>query len=139
MHRHGYKGRKFGRKTDQRAALMRGMIGALIVHHSITTTLVRAKEMRRYSEKLITLARKGGLANRRLIIARLGDIDAASHLIDVVAPAIARDSGYLRIERIGVRRGDNAELATISFVDEIKDPSPVIDRPPKTAIKEQKS
>ena len=71
------------------------------------------------TEKLITMARKGGLANRRLLIARLGNLDAATLLIDEIAPQIKRDSGYLRIERAGFRRGDNTEMATISFVDEI--------------------
>ena len=70
-------------------------------------------------EKLITKARKGGLQNRRLIIARLNNIDAAAILVDVIAPQIKRDSGYLRIEQAGYRRGDNAEMGTISFVDEI--------------------
>ena len=119
MHRHSYKGRKFGRKTDQRRALMRGLMCALIENQSITTTLARAKEMRRGTEKLVTLAKKGGLANRRLIISRLGNIDTANFLVDVVAPQIKRDSGYLRIERAGFRKGDHAELGTISFVDEI--------------------
>ena len=119
MHRHGYKGRKFGRKTDQRLALTRSLICALIINQSITTTLARAKEIRRLTEKLITLARKGGLANRRLIIARLNDLEAANILIDVITPQIKRDSGYLRIEHAGYRRGDNAEMGTISFVDEI--------------------
>lgn len=120
MHRHGYKGRKFGRETDQRRALKRGLMRALIEKQSITTTLARAKEIRRESEKLITLAKKGGLANRRLLIARLDDIKTADLLMDVIAPGIKRDSGYLRIERAGFRRGDNTEMATISFVDNIE-------------------
>ncbi len=119
MHRHGYKGRKFGRETDERRALMRSLTRALIVEHSITTTLARAKEMRRSVEKLVTMAKKGGLANRRLVIGRLDSIETGNHLMDVVAPSIKRDSGYLRIERTEARRGDNAEMATISFVDEI--------------------
>lgn len=119
MHRHGYKGRKFGRETDQRRALKRGLIKALIEHTEITTTLARAKEIRRETEKLITIAKKGGLANRRLLIARLDDIKSADLLMDVIAPQIKRDSGYLRIERAGFRRGDNTEMGTISFVDEI--------------------
>ena len=121
MHRHGYKGRKFGRETDQRKALLRGLMCALILNHSITTTITKAKEMRRYTEKLITIAKKGGLTNRRLVIARLDSIEAGNHLMDIITPAIQRDSGYLRIERAGFRKGDNAELATISFVDEISD------------------
>ncbi|MBQ3296544.1 50S ribosomal protein L17 [Candidatus Saccharibacteria bacterium] len=119
MHRHGYKGRKFGRETDQRRALRRGLMCSLIEYQSITTTLARCKEIRRETEKLITMARKGGLANRRMIMARLNSIDVANLLVDVIAPQIQRDSGYLRIERAGYRRGDNAEMGTISFVDEI--------------------
>ena len=119
MHRHGYKGRKFGRETDQRQALVRGLMCSLIKYQSITTTLARAKEIRRSTEKLVTLAKKGGLANRRLIIARLDDIKTADLLVDVIAPQIKRDSGYLRIEHAGYRKGDNAEMGTISFVDEI--------------------
>ena len=119
MHRHGYKGRKFGRETDQRRALQRGLMRALIEHQSITTTLARAKEIRRGTEKLVTIAKKGGLANRRLLISRLDDIKTADLLMDVIAPQIKRDSGYLRIERAGFRKGDNAEMATISFVDDI--------------------
>ena len=119
MHRHGYKGRKFGRETDQRLALTRGLMCSLIKYQSITTTLARAKEIRRSTEKLITMAKKGDLHHRRLVIARLNDLEAATLLIDVIAPQIKRDSGYLRIERAGFRRGDNAEMGTISFVDEI--------------------
>ncbi len=119
MHRHGIKGRKFGRETDQRLALKRGLMCSLIKYQSITTTLARAKEIRRSTEKLITMAKKGGLANRRLIIARLNDLEAATLLIDIIAPQVKRDSGYLRIEHAGYRRGDNSEMGTISFVDEI--------------------
>ena len=119
MHRHGYKGRKFGRETDQRRALMRGLMCSLIKYQSINVTLARAKELRRSAEKLITIAKKGGLANRRLLISRLNDIETANFLMDVVAPQVKRDSGYLRIERTGFRKGDHAEMATISFVDDI--------------------
>jgi large subunit ribosomal protein L17 len=119
MHRHGYKGRKFGRETDQRLALTRGLMCSLIKYQSITTTLAKAKEIRRGTEKLITLAKKGGLANRRLIVARLNDIEVADLLMDVIAPQVKRDSGYLKIEHAGFRRGDNSEMGTISFVDDI--------------------
>ncbi len=118
MHRHGYRGRKFGRETDQRLALRRGLMCSLIKYQTITTTLARAKEIRRYLEKLITIAKKGGLANRRLLISRLDNLEAATILMDVIAPQIKRDSGYLRIEHAGYRKGDNAEMGTISFVDE---------------------
>ena len=137
MHRHGYKGRKFGRKTDQRLALTRGLMCSLIKYQSITTTLARAKEIRREAEKLITMAKKGGLANRRLIIARLNDLESATLLIDVVAPQIKRDSGYLRIENAGFRRGDNAEMGTISFVDEI-DYEVKVEKPAKETKKAEK-
>lgn len=136
MHRHGYKGRKFGRETDQRLALTRGLMCSLIKYQSITTTLARAKEIRRSTEKLITMAKKGGLANRRLIIARLNDLEAATLLVDVIAPQVKRDSGYLRIEHAGYRRGDNSEMGTISFVDEISFEEP--EEKPAKAKKEAK-
>ena len=119
MHRHGYKGRKFGRETDQRRALLRGLMCSLIKYQAITVTLARAKEMRRGTEKLVTIAKKGGLANRRLLISRLDSLEVADLLMDVIAPQIKRNSGYLRIERTGFRKGDHAEMATISFVDSI--------------------
>lgn len=121
MHRHGYKGRKFGRETDQRTALTRGLMRSLFKYKSINTTLAKAKEIRRPAEKLISLAKKGDLASRRLVIARLDDQFIGNELVDVIAPQIKRDSGYLRIEHAGYRRGDNAEMAVISFVDEIKE------------------
>ncbi|MBQ1387657.1 50S ribosomal protein L17 [Candidatus Saccharibacteria bacterium] len=133
MHRHGYKGRKFGRETDQRLALTRGLMCSLIKYQSITTTLARAKEIRRSTEKLITMAKKGGLHNRRLIIARLNDLEAATLLMDYIAPQIKRDSGYLRIEHSGYRRGDNSEMGTISFVDEIS-----FDQPEEKSAKAEK-
>jgi len=120
MHRHGYKGRKFGRKTDQRNALTRSLMCSLIEHQSIKTTLAKAKEIRRPTERLITIAKKNTLANRRLLISRLDNIAIANLLMDQVAPQVKRDSGYLRIERAGFRKGDNAELAIISFVDDIE-------------------
>ena len=117
MHRHGYKGRKFGRETDQRRALMRSLMRALVVSREIETTEAKAKELRRPMEKLITLARKGGLSNRRLVIARLNDVAVANMLIEEIAPKLKRDSGYLRIERTRLRVGDNAQMARIGFVD----------------------
>jgi large subunit ribosomal protein L17 len=70
------------------------------------------------TEKLVTIAKKGDLASRRLVISRLNDIDTANLLVDVIAPQISRNSGYLRITHAGYRRGDNAEMGTIEFVDE---------------------
>ena len=120
MHRHGIRGRKFGRKTDQRKALTRGLMCSLIKYQSITTSLAKAKEIRREAEKLVTIAKKGGLENRRLLISRLNDIETADLLMDVIAPQVKRDSGYFRIEHAGYRKGDNTELGTISFVDDIE-------------------
>lgn len=121
MHRHGYKGRKFGRERDQRNALMRGLALSLVNHQSIKTTVPKAKDLRPFVEKLITAAKKGNLANRRLVIAQLSDIKAGNLLVDQIAPQIKRDSGYLRIVKLEDNRtGDNAEMARIEFVDEIK-------------------
>lgn len=119
MHRNGYKGRKFGREKDQREALMKSLADSLFLHTSIETTLEKAKELRPYAEKLVTKAKKGGLANRRAIIAQLQTKDAANKLVDEIAPKITRDSGYLRIEKTDTRRGDNAQMARISFVDDL--------------------
>lgn len=121
MHRHGYKGRKFGRDTDQRRALMKSLANSLIIEESIETTLPKAKEVLPYVEKLITKAKKGDLHNRRQIIAGLMTIEAAHKLVDEIAPKLTgRSSGHLRIERTTLRRGDNAQLATLSFVDDLK-------------------
>ena len=123
MHRHGYKGRKFGRERDQRNALMRGLAISLIEHGAIVTTLPKAKELRPIVEKMVTKAKKGGLANRRALIASL-NIESANRLADIIAPSMKRDSGYLRIEKLGEYRvGDNAEMARIEFVDEITEPT----------------
>lgn len=121
MHRHGYKGRKFGRERDQRKALMKGLATSLVEHGSIETTLPKAKDLRRYAEKVITKAKKGDLANRRQVISKLSTQVAAFKLVDEIAPQLSgRTSGYLRIERTRLRVGDGAEMARISFVDELK-------------------
>lgn len=122
MHRHGYIGRKFGRETDQRHALIVGLATSLVMHGKIETTLPKAKELVSYIEKLITKAKKGGLANRRLVIASLSTEEAAYRLFDVIAPQLtARNSGHVRVERTALRVGDGTQMATIEFVDDIKD------------------
>lgn len=134
MHRHGYKGRKFHRETDQRQALIKSLAEALIIQESIETTLPKAKEVVPYVEKLITKAKKGDLHNRRQIISSLQTISTAHKLVDDIAPKLTkRDSGHLRIERTVLRRGDNAQLARVSFVDELK-AAPVA-KPVTTAAK----
>ena len=120
MHRHGYKGRKFGRERDQRAALIKGLASALVDHGSIETTLPKAKSVLPYTEKLITKAKKGDLHNRRQVINSLNTLTTAHKLVDEIAPKLRhRVSGHLRIEKIGTRRGDNSEMARISFVDDL--------------------
>lgn len=122
MHRHGYKGRKFNRETDQRQALVKGLAESLVVRESIETTLPKAKEVVPYLEKLITKAKKGDLHNRRQVISGLQTVASAHKLVDEIAPKLQkRVSGHLRIERSGFRRGDHAELARVSFVDDLKE------------------
>lgn len=120
MHRHGYQGRKFHRERDQRQALMKGLADSLIIYGEIETTLEKAKDLQPYVEKLITKAKKGDLHNRRLIIASLQTLSAAHKLVDEIAPQLSgRSSGYLRVSKSKTRRGDNAQLAIIGFVDEL--------------------
>ena len=122
MHRHGYQGRKFRRERDQRRALIKGLATSLVEHGAIETTIEKAKDLRPYVEVLITKAKKGDLHNRRQVIAGLSTLDAAYKLVDEIAPQLsARTSGYLRIKRTRARVGDNAQLARISFVDELKE------------------
>lgn len=122
MHRHGYQGRKFHREKDQRRALMKGLADSLVKYESIETTLPKAKEVVPYIEKLITKAKKGDLHNRRQIIASLQTVESAHKLVDEIAPKLgARQSGHVRIERTRLRRGDNAQLARVSFVDDLKE------------------
>ena len=121
MHRHGYKGRKFGRETDQRRALIKGLATSLVMEERIETTLPKAKELVRYIEKLITKAKKGDLANRRAVIACLSTQVAAVKLVDQIAPQLSgRTSGHVRVERTRLRVGDGAQMAIIEFVDELK-------------------
>lgn len=122
MHRHGYKGTKFHRERDQREALIKGLAESLIIHESIETTVPKAKAVVPYVEKLITKAKKGDLHNRRQVIASLQTVSTAHKLVDEIAPKLGtRNSGYFRIKRTTLRRGDNAELARISFVDDLKE------------------
>ncbi len=116
--RHRVGGRKLQRTSTHRTALFRNMAAALIKHEQITTTLAKAKELRPYTEKLVTLAKKGGLSNRRLAHARMLDDAQLVKLFDVIAPRYAeRAGGYLRIVKAGIRMSDSAEMAIIEFVD----------------------
>lgn len=146
MHRHGYKGRKFNRERDQRRALVKGLADSLVKYESIETTLPKAKEVVPYVEKLITKAKKGDLHNRRQVISGLQTVSSAHKLVDDIAPKLkGRNSGHVRIEKTRSRRGDNAQLARVSFVDDLKEApvakaaKPAAVKPAaKPAIKEEK-
>ena len=116
--RHRVGHRKLQRTSAHRAALLRNMAAALIKHEQITTTLAKAKELRPYTEKLITLAKRGGLSNRRLAQSRLMDDAQLTKLFDVLAARYAsRNGGYIRIIKAGIRASDAAPVAIIEFVD----------------------
>jgi ribosomal protein L17 len=116
--RHGVAHRKLGRTTSHRIAMLRNMSASLIKHEQIKTTLPKAKELRPYVEKLVTLAKHGGLSNRRLAHARLQDDAQLVKLFDVLAARYAdRQGGYVRIVKAGIRRSDATPMAIIEFVD----------------------
>lgn len=121
MHRHGYQGRKLHRERDQRRALVKALADSLVKYESIETTLPKAKEVVPYLEKLITKAKQGDLSGRRQVISGLQTVASAHKLVDEIAPKLkGRPSGHLRIVKTGSRRGDNAQLARVSFVDDLK-------------------
>ena len=111
-------GRKLQRTSSHRAALFRNMAAALIKHEQITTTVAKAKELRPYVEKLVTLAKRGGLSNRRLAQSRLMDDAQLAKLFDVIATRYAdRNGGYIRVVKAGIRMSDASPMAIIEFVD----------------------
>jgi len=116
--RHGRKNRTFGRKANFRRGFIRSLAVALISHGSIKTTEARAKELRPYIEKMVTKAKSGDMASRRLLRARLGNQETlANQLVDEIAPRYAdRDGGYLRITKLPQRKGDASPMAVIEFV-----------------------
>lgn len=116
--RHRKAGRKLNRTSSHRKAMFKNMANALIKHEQIKTTLPKAKELRPVVERLITKAKKGGLANRRLLIAELQDEAMVTKLMDVLAGRYAeREGGYCRVLKAGFRYGDAAPMAIIEFVD----------------------
>ena len=116
--RHKISGRKLQRKTGHRKALFRNMSAALIKHEQILTTQAKAKELRPYMEKLITLAKRGGLSNRRLAMSKLGDETQLKKLFDILAERYSdREGGYTRVIKAGYRGSDAAAMAVIEFVD----------------------
>jgi large subunit ribosomal protein L17 len=116
--RHHKSGRKLNRTSSSREAMFKNMAVSLIQHEQITTTVPKAKELRRVAEPLITLAKTANLANRRLAFARLRDRDAVGKLFDVLGVRYKnRHGGYLRILKSGYRPGDNAPLALVQLLD----------------------
>jgi len=116
--RHGKAGRKLNRTSSHRKAMFMNMAQALVKHEQIITTLPKAKDLRPIVEKLITLGKKGGLANRRLAIARLQDEKLVAKIFDELAERYAdRPGGYVRVLKAGYRYGDNAPRAVIELVD----------------------
>ena len=114
--RHQRVAKKFGRSTEHRAMLMRNMVANLILRESIRTTLPKAKEARKTAEKLVTIAKKGDLAARRLASSRLTQPESVKKLFDKIAPAMKdRKGGYTRIIKLGTRKGDAAEMCILQW------------------------
>ena len=116
--RHGNAHRKLGRTTAHRTAMFANMAASLIKHEQIVTTLPKAKELRPFVEKLVTLAKKGDLHNRRIAISRVRDVPQVAKLFSVIGPRYkGRNGGYIRVLKAGFRHADNAAMAVIEFVD----------------------
>ena len=116
--RHRKSGRKLGRNSSHRKAMFRNMSTSLLLHETIKTTVPKAKELRRVVEPLITLAKKDGVANRRLAFDRLRDKAIVGKLFSDIGPRfIDRPGGYIRILKIGPRTGDAAPMAMVQLVD----------------------
>src|ERR1700729_3729216 len=116
--RHGYARRKLGRTSAHRTAMFANMAASLIKHEQIVTTLPKAKELRPFVEKLVTLAKKGDLHARRIAISRVRDVDQVGKLFAAIGPRYkTRAGGYIRVLKAGHRYGDNAAMAVIEFVD----------------------
>ena len=116
--RHRVAGRGFGRNTNQRKALLRGLVTSLFEHLKIETTVAKAKEARKLAEHLITFSKKGDLHSRRVALSSLPNKSIISKLFGDIAPKLAdRKSGYLRIVRTRVRPGDGSSMAVLEFTD----------------------
>jgi large subunit ribosomal protein L17 len=116
--RHGVAHRKLGRTSSHREAMFANMAASLIKHEQITTTLPKAKELRPFVEKLVTLAKRGDLHARRQAISQVRDVDQVGKLFATLGPRYAeRNGGYIRVLKAGFRYGDNAPMAVIEFVD----------------------
>lgn len=120
--RHNIAGRKLNRTSSHRKSMLANMAVALVTHEQIKTTLPKAKELRRYVEKLVTVARSAGLSERRRLVSIIRDELAVEKLIAVLGPRYKqRPGGYTRIVKAGFRYGDVAPVAYIEFVDRNQD------------------
>ena len=121
--RHQRVQKKFGRSMEHRKALMKSLVTNLIIAESIKTTLPKAKEARKDAERIVTVARKGGLAARRL--ARLQQPKAVQKLFDKIVPQMeGRNGGYTRIVKLGTRKGDAADMCILQWVESLKAAAP---------------
>lgn len=117
--RHNNSGRRLGRNSSHRAAMMRNLVTSLLEHERITTTDARAKELRKIAEKMITLGKRGDLHARRQVMQVVRDRKVVGRLFEQVAPRyMERPGGYTRIIKLGSRLGDNASLSIIELVEE---------------------
>lgn len=114
--RHGNINRKFGRERGQRNALLRSLARSLVLRGKIKTSIAKAKEIRPMVEKLLTRGKNPTLANRRMLITALGDAGTAARLIKTAEKYTSRAGGYVRITKMGPRKGDAAQMAVIEFV-----------------------
>lgn len=120
--RHGMGGRKLNRTSSHRRAMFANMANALFKHEQIKTTLPKAKELRRYAERLVTLGKRGDLHSRRLAMAKLRDKTVVSKLFSTIAERYAdRSGGYTRVLKAGYRYGDAAPMAIIELIDRDED------------------
>ena len=135
--RHGIAGRKLGVTTSHRLAMFRNMATSLLKHEQITTTLPKAKELRPYVERIITLGKRGGLHARRQAHAQVMDEKVVDKLFTTLADRYrTRQGGYCRVLKAGIRYGDAAEMAVIELVD--RDPAAkVLDSGPKPERQEE--
>lgn len=123
--RHNKTGRRLGRNSSHRAAMMRNMVTSLLRHEKITTTTTRAKELRKIAEKMITLGKRGDLHARRQALQVIRDRKVVGKLFEMVAVRYKdRPGGYTRILRLGNRQGDNAPMCLIELVEEEMNPRP---------------
>ena len=141
--KHNIKNKKLNRTSSHRKALLMNLSNSLIKHEQITTTLVKAKELRPFVEKILTMAKKTDLMSRRRVISVLQDKKMTKKIFDTLAPRYKdRNGGYTRIIKLGNRFGDNAPTAVIEFVDRDieakgKDSGPVIEKKPSSDSEEQ--